>query len=193
MTRLQRPVLPRLPLDPDARLVRWGWIAWGAVTIFLIVYLLFLKGATAAPVTRWVSAAPLAALWLLWPLVRGGGALWRWMRAAPHAAWNDSYYEFDGRQIRVLFDENEIYVVAVDVFAVLGLRGHSTDIARARVIAGRNGLQSLPGRRAQVFTLRGLSAWLERRTEKQAVDFQRWLEREVIAPHRRRREKQSGV
>jgi hypothetical protein len=193
MARVQRPSLPRLALDPDARLVRWGWIFWGALTIFLIAYLLFLRSATGAPVQSWVSAAPLAALWLLWPLVRGGGAFWRWMHAAPHVAWNDSYYEFDGRQIRVLFDENEIYVVAADVFAALGLRGHATDTGRARVIAGRDGLQNLPGSRAHVFTEHGLSAWLERRTEKQSVDFQRWLEREVIAPHRRRRAKQTGV
>jgi hypothetical protein len=179
--------LPRLASDPDARVVRWGWIGWGGLTLVLVVQWIFFRGALGA-----VGLVQAAALWLLWPLYRGAGALWRWMRAAPHAAWNGAYYEFDGRQMRLLFDDDAVYVVADDVFAALGLRGHATDPARVRLIAGSDGLRELPGRRELVFTERGLNAWLDRRSGDDAVRFRRWLEREAIAPHRKRRERQTG-
>lgn len=76
--------LPRLADDPDARLVRWGWIAWFALTLF---------------------------------------------------------------------------------FAIAAL---------------------------VVFTERGLIAWLERRRDDKTVRLQRWYEREVIAPYRRRRATVTG-
>jgi hypothetical protein len=188
----RKTTLPHLAAEPDLRLVRWGWIAWGALTCVLALGWLVFSGASRHALS-WVAVAPMLALWLLWPLYRGAGALWRWMHAAPHAAWNGAYYEFDGRQMRLLFDDDDVYVVADDVFAALDLRGHATDPARVRLIAGTEGLRELPGRNELVFSERGLNAWLERRSGQSAVRFRRWLEREVIAPHRRRREIRSGA
>lgn len=188
--------LPPLADDPDARLVRWGWIAWSALTVFIVIAALALGSGAAKDPRRWIAAALLGAFWLLWPLWRGGGALWQWMRAAPHRAWNGSYFEFDGRQMRVLFEDededNEVYLVADDVFAAVDLSGHATDVARVRAVAGRDGLRHLEGRRELVFTERGLTAWLERRRDDKAVQFSRWYERQVIAPHRRRRAAVTG-
>ncbi|HTT13048.1 MAG TPA: hypothetical protein VMG60_19430 [Burkholderiaceae bacterium] len=187
----RRIALPRLAAEPDLQLLRWGWIAWGVLTIFLALgWIVF--GALTRNALPWISVAPMLALWVLWPLYRGAGALWRWMRAAPHAAWNGDYYEFDGRQVRLLFDDDHVYVVAADVFAALDLRGHATEAARVRLIAGADGLRQLPGRSELVFSERGLNAWLDRRSGQSAVRFHRWLERDVIAPHRRRRELRSG-
>jgi len=168
-------------------MVRWGWIAWGGLTLLVVLQWIFSRSALGA-----VWLVQEAALWLLWPLYRGGGALWRWMRAAPHAAWNGAYYEFDGRQMRLLFDDDDIYVVADDVFAAFDLRGHATEPARVRLIAGSEGLRQLSGHSELVFTERGLNAWLDRRSGEDAVRFRRWLEREAIAPHRRRRERQTA-
>jgi hypothetical protein len=178
--------------DPDGRLVRWGWIAWFVLTLFIAIAALALGTGAAAEPGRWLAAAVLVAFWLLWPLWRGGGAAWQWMRAAPHRAWNGSYYEFDGRQMRVLFDADEVFLVADDVFAALDLRGHAADVTRVRLVAGRDGLRQLDGRRELVFTERGLTAWLERRRDPKAVQLRRWYERDVLAPHRRRRASLTG-
>jgi hypothetical protein len=43
-----------------------------------------------------------------------------------------------------------------------------------------------------VFTERGLTAWLERRRDPKAVQLRRWYERDVLAPHRRRRASLAG-
>jgi hypothetical protein len=180
-----RTSLPKLADDPDARLVRWGWIAWGALTVFLAIRYALLRGGASG--MQILTSVQLAALWILWPLYRGLRALWYWLRAAPYAAWNGNYYEFDGRQVRVLFDDDTLFVVADDVHAVLGLSNRATDPARVRAVAGRDGLVPLPGRRQLVFTERGLFAWLERRNDEKAVAFKRWIEKQVIAPHRKRR------
>jgi len=184
--------LPRLSADPDARLVRWGWIAWAAFTALIAVRWILFEIADTPSAAKWVLITPLIGLWLLWPLWRGGDAMWRWMRDAPYAAWNGSYYEFDGHQVRVLFDDDDVYLVADDLFAVLDLRGNATNAERVRAIAGRDGLRTLPGRREVVFTERGLTAWLDRRTDAQTVRLRRWFERDVLAPHRKRREIQTG-
>jgi hypothetical protein len=177
--------LPRLTADPDARLVRWGWVGWIVLTLVLAARIVAMRGETAA--LQFASQVTLAALWVLWPLYRGLRALWQWMRAAPYARWNGHYYEFDGQQVRVLFDDDTVFVVAADVYAVLGLRGRATEAGRVRAIAGRDGLVQLPARRELVFTERGLVAWLDRRTEDNAVALRRWLDQQVLAPYRKRR------
>ncbi len=182
---MPKPTLPRLTSDPDAQLVRWGWIAWIVVTVFLAArYLVSSRGAVEA-----LMSVQLAALWLLWPLYRGGRALWHWTLDARYAPWNGSYYEYDGLQLRVLFDGDDVFIVAADVVAALHVRGRATDVQRVRAEAGRDGLIELAGQRELVFTERGLAAWLERRTEPNAVAFRRWLESQVLAPFRRRRER----
>lgn len=184
MARRPSP-LPKLAGDPDARLVRWGWIAWIALTLILALRFAF-SGGDAATI-QFVSSVQLAALWILWPLYRGLRALWHWLRDSPYAAWNGSYYEFDGQQIRLLFDDETILIVAADVYAALNLQGRATDERRVRSVAGRDGLLKVPGRREVAFTERGLLAWLDRRNDAKAVAFRRWLDRQVIAPYRKRR------
>jgi len=178
--------LPRITQDPDARLVRWGWIVWAALIGFLALRWILFR-----PWDAWgyLHTVPILALCLLWVLWRGGGRLWHWARGASLAAWNGSYFEFDGRQIRVLFDDGDIYLVADDVFAALDLARGDAAVERARVAAGRDGIRAPPQARELAFTERGLAAWLERRQAEQAVRFQRWFEREVAAPYRKRRER----
>lgn len=184
---MTRPSLPRFDPDPDGRLVRGCWIVWIVVTAALAVRFAYL-GRDASPLAL-VTILPAVALWLLWPLWRGGRALWHALRTAPYRPWNGSYYEYDGRQVRVLFDDDAIFVVAADVHAVLGLEGRATAPVRVRAIAGRDGLVRVEGVRDDVFTERGLAAWLQRRTDGKSVSFRRWFETQVIAPHRRRRER----
>lgn len=182
---MNKAPLPKLAAEPDLRLVRWGWIGWIVLTLLLAARYALLDGQAGA--LQFATSVQLAALWILWPLYRGARALWHWMHAAPYAAWNGSYFEFDGRQVRILFDDDALFVVADDVYATLDLRGRATDATRVRSIAGRDGLIRLPGRRELVFTERGLAAWLARRSDAKAVAFGRWIEQQVSAPQRRRR------
>lgn len=169
--------------DPDARSLRWGWILWAIGTALLIV------AGLAAPPERLPLMVVLAAALLLWPLWRGGRRVIHAVLDSAHAPWQGLYYEFDGRQIRVLTDDTEgLWFCAADVFAVLEIAGGGRDPTRVRLAAGRDGLRHAPGTRMLCFTERGLCAWLERRTERRVATFERWLQTQVIGPHHRKLE-----
>jgi hypothetical protein len=176
-----------LQSDPEERIVRWGWIAWiawFAIGGSLVLYDVNAgRGGFSAVLT-----APFWLMWLLWPVYRGLRALWRWQSEAGWGPWQGQYYEFDGRQIRILFDGDDIWFVADDVFDALGISGHQRNPERVRQIAGRDGLASPPGSRRLAFSERGLAAWLERRADLAAHKFGIWVVKQVIEPFRRRRE-----
>jgi hypothetical protein len=174
---------PAVAPDPDARSVRWGWILWALCTLALAAALLL------TPVERLPLLAVPGGILLLWPLWRGGRWLLAELAGAAHHEWQGRYYEFDGRQIRVLVDDDdELWMCAADVFDAVELKGGASDPQRARLLAGRDGLRHAPGTRLLCFTERGLAAWLERRTGARAVRFARWWRGEVVTPHYRRRE-----
>jgi hypothetical protein len=181
--------MPKVPSflesDPDQRALRWGWViwfAWFAVAGSLLLYDLNAgRGAFSA-----VLVAPFWGLWLLWPVYRGLRAWWRWQSESAYGQWQGQYYEFDGRQIRILFDEDRIWFVADDVFDALGIEGHQRNPERVRLIAGRDGLASAPGSRRLAFSETGLAAWLDRRADLGAHKFGIWVTKQVIEPFRRR-------
>jgi hypothetical protein len=169
--------------DPDARSLRWGWILWAIGTAVLIV------AGVGAPPERLPLMVVLAAALLLWPLWRGGRRVIHAVLDSAHAPWQGVYYEFDGRQIRILTDDTEaLWFCAADVFEALEIGAGGRDPARARLAAGRDGLRHAPGTRMLCFTEHGLAAWLERRTERRVATFERWLQTQVIGPHHRKLE-----
>lgn len=176
-----------LEQDPSVRIVRWGWmiwIAWGVIAGAL--FLSDIKAGTGA--ISLILVAPFWGAWLLWPLYRVGLGFLRWQHGGAWAEWNGRYYEFDGRQIRIWMQGESIWLAAVDVFDALGLHGRQRDAARVREIAGRDGLVKPPGSRLLAFSEIGIRAWLDRRTDPAAHKFLHWLDKQVIAPHRKRQE-----
>jgi len=176
-----------LAQDPDERTVRWGWvfwIAWAAVGGALLLgdYRAGALGIGA------VLAAPFWALWVLWPVYRALRAYMRWQRASSWGVQQGQHYEFDGRRIRVDFDGDDVWFAAADVFDVLGTASDARDPQRVRLIVGRDGLSEAPSTGVLSFSEKGLTAWLDRRTDRSAGQFARWIGTQVIAPFRRRRE-----
>jgi hypothetical protein len=176
-----------LEQDPDQRIVRWGWLiwlAWGVIGGAL--FLNDVKAGTGA--LSLVLVAPFWGMWLLWPAYRGARGWWRWHAERAWADWNGNYYEFDGRQIRILMQGDSIWIAADDVFEVLDLHGRQRDAARVRQIAGRDGLVRPPGSRLVAFSEIGIKAWLDRRTDTVAHKFSHWLDKQVITPYRKRQQ-----
>jgi hypothetical protein len=176
-----------LSRDPDERIVRWGWVFWFA---WLAVGGALLLGDYRGGVLGLgaVLAAPFWGLWALWAVYRGGRLVVRRLAQSGARAWSGNYYEFDGRQIRIQFDGDEIWFGARDVFAVLNTPASARDPERVRQIVGRDGLRPAPFSELLCFSERGLNAWLDRRTDPTAAAFARWVELQVIRPYRRRLE-----
>ena len=160
------------------------WVAWSVIGGAL--WLDDIKAGASA--LSLVLAAPFWAIWLLWPLYRAIRAWWRWQHDGASPDRDGTYYEFDGRQIRILTQGNQIWIVADDVYEALDLHGRQRDTARVRQIAGRDGLMRPPGSRLLAFSEIGIKAWLDRRTDAVAHKFSRWLDKQVIAPYRKRQE-----
>ena len=174
-----------LERDPDARVIRWGWtlwIAWGLVGGALLLN----DAGNGTGVLSFILVAPFWGLWLLWPTYRSVRAVWAWQSQSAWGEWNGAYYEFDGRQIRILFEGERVWVAADDVFNALNLQGRQRYAGRVRQIAGRDGLVRLPHSRLLMFSEIGIKAWLDRRIDKDAHKFARWLDKQVIEPYRRR-------
>jgi len=75
------------------------------------------------------------------------------------------------------------------VFDALGTEPYARDPERVRHIVGRDGLRQAPDSSLLYFSQKGLAAWLDRRTERTATQFARWVETQVVGPYRRRRER----
>jgi hypothetical protein len=176
-----------LSRDPDERTVRWGWVLWFA---WLAVGGALLLGDYRGGVlgVGAVLAAPFWALWLLWAVYRGGRRLVQWLQLSGDRDRDGQYFEFDGQPIRIRFDGEDIWFGARDVFDVLGTPAQARDPERVRQIVGRDGLRAAPDGGALSFSEKGLAAWLERRTDRTAAQFTRWIELQVVRPYRRRRE-----
>jgi hypothetical protein len=140
-----------------------------------------------------VLAAPFWARWGLWAAYRGLRAYMRWQAAAAWGVPNGQHYEFDGRRVRVTFDGDNIWFAAGDVFDVLGTQSDARDPERVRLIVGRDGLTDLPVTGVLSFSEKGLAAWLDRRTDRSAGQFTRWVDTQVVAPYRRRRELERAI
>jgi hypothetical protein len=176
-----------LAQDPDERTIRWGWvfwIAWAAVGGALLLGD-YRGGAIGIGA---VLAAPFWVLWALWAAYRALRAFMRWQGAAAWGVPNGQHYEFDGRRVRVSFDGDNVWFAAGDVFDVLGTPSDARDPGRVRLIVGRDGLAELPSTSVLSFSEKGLAAWLDRRTDRTASQFTRWVDTQVVAPYRRRRE-----
>ena len=194
MPRYPRAVDPKLSFlsrDPDERVLRWGWVLWIA---WLAVGSALLLGDYRGGVFNvgLILAAPFWALWLLWALYRGARLVLQWLSHSRWKPWNGRYYEFDGHQVRIIFDAEDVFFAAADVFEVLGTAVTAREPERVRQVVGRDGLRNVPGSNLLCFSEKGLAAWLDRRTDRQAAQFARWVDTQVLRPHRRRRELEAG-
>jgi len=176
-----------LTRDPDPRVLRWGWVLWLS---WLLVGGALLLGDQRGGVlgVGAILAAPFWLLWLFWLAYRALRTALRWHTAYTWGAAPGASYEFDGHRIRIGQHGDALWFAAADVFDALDTPADARNPERVRQIAGREGLQPAPGSDVLSFSEKGLAAWLERRTERQAAQFTRWVDLQVITPYRRRRE-----
>ena len=178
---------PFLAADPGPSTLRWGWFLWVSWAVVGMGLLGEDRDGNGFALAL-VLSAPFWALWLLWPVYRGWAVWWRWAQRSRRDERPGCFYEFDGQQVRILFDDDRIWFAADDVFDALGLDGRQRDAERGRIMAGPDGLSAEPRTGLPAFSERSLAAWLGPRTEPDAVKFRRWVELQVIEPFRRRRE-----
>jgi hypothetical protein len=129
-------------------------------------------------------AVPIVA-WIASRLIMRGGA--GFVGLARHHAlheWHGAYYEFDGWQVRVFEDEDQLWFVVIDVARSLGWRR----VPQSFLSTQRHRLRPVEGTKLLATDMAGLEILLGARREQNCGRFLRWARSEVEAPWRRKRE-----
>lgn len=129
--------------------------------------------------TTMMLTLPLWGAALARPIIEGVPALLRWAGHLHLQAWDGRYYEFDGRQVRVVTIGETLWFAEPDVVAILG---GTPEALRSKV--GRNEYGPLGEGRLMGFPEQALRRLLNGDASPQALRFRLWMEREVIFPHR---------
>ncbi len=136
--------------------------------------------------TAMVPTLPLFGILLARPLIELAGALRDGMKRAHLAPVEGRHYAFRGRHVRVLEDaDRRRWVRLADVRAIVGFTASDGALA----ISYRDGLRSL-GRPAEAHIgEEALLAHLRKERAPEAARLCVWVEREIVFPARRERER----
>jgi hypothetical protein len=152
-------------------------IALRLAACFAVSYLAYRE---VGPTTMMLTL-PLWGAALARPIIEGVPALLRWAGHLHLQAWEGRYYEFDGRQVRVVTIRDTLWFAEPDVVAILGW---APETLRRKL--GRNEYGPLGEGRLMGFPEQALGRLLDGDASPQALRFRLWMEREVIFPHRER-------
>ena len=132
-----------------------------------------------------VPCAPLAALFIVPGVVNGVPAFFRLLDHLHWGKWQGRYYEFEGRHIRVSFDDRRrLWMCVRDIERALHIRLQQPTLAQLSFHT-RDGLAEFRG---NALSEEGVRRLLSGRSERTAVKFSAWFERDVCQPLAKRRE-----
>lgn len=130
-----------------------------------------------------VITAPIAGMALAKPLVELSAEGLEWFSQAPHNKWNGHFYEFDGVQVRVQDDSDQLLIAAADACKACGIPLTADVKSRiARLSIGKVAGTSVAG-----VPWKSIDLLLGPDAGREAGRFKLWLKREVVAPWHNRR------
>ncbi|GAA5179801.1 hypothetical protein GCM10025771_22790 [Niveibacterium umoris] len=133
-----------------------------------------------------VALAP-AALLTTVPLTHSGFDLLRWLRKSPVRPWNGRWYEFERIQVRIFEHPDHTWFCADDVFRALGEPVDKVVHERFRNRFGALGYREPAGEDLVCFSEAALRRYLATRRDEHSLRFSRWIERDVLFAHEKRR------
>ncbi len=128
-------------------------------------------------------STPLWGVLLVKPILEFTGGYFRWAKQQPYAKWQGRYYEFFGTHVRVEEIEGRLWFMESDVLRIIGRKSENT----AKLTYGEDGLRELDGGAILISEAAAVGV-AARARHPDAGKLRFWLEREVIAPHHRKRE-----
>ena len=132
-----------------------------------------------------VLSAPLWGGLLAKTILEGVPRYYVWAKKQPYAPWQGRYYEFENIHIRVFEDDfGQMWFCDKDVLQVLGKPVSQT----YEVTYPESDYQQIPGERLKGFSETAVIRVVSRIKHPSAGKFRFWLERDVLAPHHKKRE-----
>ncbi|MCE2988940.1 MAG: hypothetical protein LW838_02180 [Nitrosomonadaceae bacterium] len=130
-----------------------------------------------------VMSIPLWGVILAKPILEFVGSYFDWAKREPYAKWQGRYYEFYGTHVRAEEDDEQIWFMERDLLKMLGRKPEKTN----KLSYGEGNYREIrPG--VLLLSESAVVALASRSHHPDAGKLRFWLEREVIAPHRKRRE-----
>jgi hypothetical protein len=124
---------------------------------------------------------PLWGVILAKPILALVGQYFGWAKREPYAKWQGRYYEFYGTHVRAEEDDEQIWFMESDLLKILGRTPEKTN----KLSYGEGNYREV--RRGLLLLSEAAAVALAGRSHHpDAGKLRFWLEREIIAPHRKR-------
>ena len=131
-----------------------------------------------------VLSAPIWGVLLAKPILELVKSYVDFAKQQPYIPWQGHYYEFQGRQIRIFEDDGLLWFVDRDVLRVLDKEPTSA----MRIAYGEVDYKPIGETGMMAFSDRVVVRVVSLIRHPEAGKFKFWIEREVIAPHHKKRE-----
>jgi len=104
--------------------------------------------------------------------------------------WNGRYFEYEGRQVRIYWDRESIWIVADDVFVHLGERPDAVARKKTQIRLGADHFAKIPDVHLDGFSEDGLLRYLGKNQRSEFHRLKLWFEREVFPNIHKRLERE---
>lgn len=135
-----------------------------------------------------IIGIPFAGVMLAKPVIEAGATWFHWARKQPYAEWHGKYYEFAGRQVRLIEVGPELWVVDADLLGVIGEKPS----VMLESLYDVHEYDEIPGTGWRGFSPDGVEKVLRGSAHHEAGRMLLWLQREVYRQHARKRELAAG-
>jgi len=131
-----------------------------------------------------VISAPVWGVLLAKPILEFVNSFVDFAKKQPYVPWQGRYYEFQGKQIRIFEDDGVLWFVDRDVLRVLD----KAPTRAMRIAYGEVDYKPVEEAGGMAFSERVVLRVVSLIRHPDAGKFKFWIEREVIAPHHKKRE-----
>lgn len=130
-------------------------------------------------------AVPVFGVALAKPLVMLSHEGFSWLAEQPMRKWQGAYFAFNDMQVRIYEGENRLWLVASDVLRAVGMKA----VPDSFLAVYPDSCKVLAGTWLTAIDPTAVHHLLGKRNEHESVRFLQWLDREVIKPWERKRER----
>jgi hypothetical protein len=130
----------------------------------------------ALPILAWIGARL---------LVHGGASAFSWLSMAQYKKWEGAYYAFNDVQVRVYEEDGQLWFVLPDVLRSIGMK----EVPAAFRAVHPGDVRDIPGHRLKGLNPQGLERLLAKAREHEAGRFLLWMQREVVKPWEKKKER----
>lgn len=107
--------------------------------------------------------------------------------------WHGRFFSFEGSQVRVHWDDENIWIIADDIFQVMQREPDGVERKKIKARAGDENYRQIPGVGGECLSEEGVARYLAGLRVEDTRKLRLWLDREVFPVIKRNRESGSEI